>query len=606
MSSDTVPEAGEDTPGGNTMTDPGLIPPPREPNIDREPPESSKNEPNKSSTAFAVSPRSDTERKASGSESDVDTREQYDPFDSLRRLPPLPPLPDDYSKLDKKLEKAKAKRPMRYQKDIISHNVDNFGSLLKILGDRIAFLEYEIETMRQVPKQPLTYPVPPALPLTYSITEYGDYNWFNRRDFRAHLQPKYVIEVNLIADTNGVCSFLASHQDRFLDVDGGKCIREDESGPTATFEGANPLPHKVRITSSYLLTCLRELSKETTLFFDGSVIFIPPFKMFIRYEKEIRAMFKDAEAEVESHRQRELSASQQKISSSDEDERSKVPKGKDSRKTSPSTSPDPGTRHDPEKEAKKFEYMQFKCEHLRLLVNFFDGPFNPILNLYHSIKARTITQIPFDYLWYLFHHGQEVVQQGAHLQVSRVLRFTGGRDTATSVKSTGLPNTIPTVSSRGIARNLITKSSFHVDCYFWEFDGEGFRPVVETIDIKPYTGFRDIASLPVYPLAFHEKIGTIRRQLLERGDKFLSLSKKNEVVHRHYTGLTLESNCTNAEEVRLHFVNWVLQMIEIITWAYLNDPDRLPHHHRPAISDPGEANMEATRVHICAHELRYS
>lgn len=564
MSSDAVPEAGDDTQGGNMMTDPSLIPPPREPNIGREPPESSKNGPNKSSTVFAVSPRSNTEREVSGSDSDVDTREQYDPFDSIRTLPPLPPPLDDCNKLDKKLEKAKTKRPMRYQKDIISHNVDNFGSLLKILGDRIGFLEYEIETMKQVPKQPHTYPAPPAPPPTFSITEYGDYNWFNRRDFLAQLKPQYAIEVNLIADTNGICSFLASHQDRFLDVDGGKCIRTDESGPTATFEGADPLPHKVRITSNYILACLRELSKETTMLFDSSFIFIPPFKMFIRYEKEIRAMFKDAEAEVESQRQRELPASQQKTSSSNEDERYEVPKGKDSRQTSPSTSPDPGTQHDPEKEAKELERLQFKCEHLRLLVNFFDGPLNPILNLYHSINARTITQIPFDYLWYLFHHGQEVVQQGGHLQVSRVLRFTGGRDTAPSVKSTGLPTTIPTVSLRGIARHLITKSSFHVDCYFWGFDGEGFRPVVETIDIKPYAGFRDIASLPVYPLAFHEKSGTIRPQLLERGDKFLSLSKKNEVVHRHYTGLTLESNCTNAEEVRLQFINWALQMIESI------------------------------------------
>lgn len=607
MSSNAAPETGEETASGAMPTDQGLDSPPSEPHIDREVPKSPENESNKSPAASAASTRSDTEtQSSSGSEAESDMEDDYDEFSFLFNAAPRPPPP---YQVNRRLAKAKAKRPMRYVQTAISQHIDDHGTLLKTLSDRIGILEYEIENLQKNPyliPGPPPPPPPPPLP-PFAIIEYGHHNWFYRSYYVPGKQPKYTLEVNLLSDVNGICSFLASHQEICSDVNGEKSACVDESGPLASFEGVNLLPYKVRITSSHLCQCLRELGKEMS-FYNNSIVFLSPFKMFVGYEKEIRAMFKDKEAKIESERERRFLENQQKTSGADGDveERYEVSEDKDSRPISPVASVDSEAGLDSELEEMKFQDLQFECEHLRLLVQLFDGSLKPILNLYHSIKARSITQIPFDYLWYLFHHGQEVVRQGGHLQVSRVLRFTGGRDTVTSVQSTGLPNTIPPLPPGRLPRGSITKSSFHVDCYFWGFDGEDFRPVVETIDIKPYAGFRDIASLPIYPLAFHEKSDTIRSQLLERGDKFLSLAKKNEVVHRHYTGLTLESDCTNAEEVRLFFVNKVLQMIEVSHRLTRIDLDRLPHHYRPAIRDPRETKLEATGVYLYTNGLRHS
>lgn len=67
--------------------------------------------------------------------------------------------------------------------------------------------------------------------------------------------------------------------------------------------------------------------------------------------------------------------------------------------------------------------------------------------------------------------------------------------------------------------------------------------------IRPYKGLKDITSLPVYPFSFHKNSSKVRNQLEDRGEKFLTLSRRNEASHRHYNGLTLESNVTSAEEI---------------------------------------------------------
>lgn len=534
MPSSAASEAGEETASGAMPTDPGLDSPPNEPHIDREVPNSPENESNKSPAASVASTRSETEtQSSSGSESESDMGYNYDEFSFLFNAAPPPPPPQE---VNRRLGRARAKRPVRYVQTAISQHIDDHGTLLKNLSDRIGILEYEIEKIGQTPRG-LPPPPPLNLPPVYPMIEYGNLQWFNRRIYQ-RFNPEFSLEVHLATDTNGLCSFFANHQ--------GVYSGTEEFGPVPTLEGTNLLPDRIRIASFRLMKCLSEINNEISPI-GGNLVFVPPFKTFVTYENGIRAMAKNTEVEVDSMRQRELLRSQQKTSIFEEDKKGScgVPKDNDSHPANPSGSAD----LDSEQNSVEFEYLQSKCEDLRLLVQFLDGSFKPILNLYHSIKAGAITQIPFDYLWYLFDHGQEVVQQGRHPQVSRVLRFTGGRNTITAVESTGVPNFAPVVEFTEKVRQSITKSAFHIDCYCWEFDGEGFKPVVGTIHIKPYAGFRDITSLPVYPLAFHERGDMIRQQLIERGDKFLSLAKKNEVVHRHYTGLTIESNCTNAEEV---------------------------------------------------------
>ncbi|KAH7032405.1 hypothetical protein B0J12DRAFT_680514 [Macrophomina phaseolina] len=533
----------------------------------------------------------------SGSDSEIS-----DLYDKFR--PSESPTSSVRGWADKRMRRHRPPMPLRYARQATHEKIRDHGSFLTFLCDRLAYMEHEIETLRTGSKlpSPMTYPPPPPPPppaLVFPITEYGDFQWYNRRNL-LYLDTRFVIEVLLGQDNVGMQNGGFPRQEESArpmpDIQQGRKPGYNSSDiPNAP---PNLIPQRIRINSIVLIEKLTDISEEA---FSGSssVVFIRPFKMFVKHENAIRKALEQQEALVQELTQGMHTLMDMERAKTDAValQGGALEHSTDSLHTSQSDADchdtpikvltdDLDTANGYGLAFQQWEDESTLCEHLRLLVHLFDGPLMPILDLYHSIRDGSADQIPFDYLWYLFEHGQEIIQQGPLWQVCRVLSFTGGREISAGrfmvTTEAGLTLTPPPPPAPPLPPNMkpppLPKSSFSVDCYRWEFDGESFVPVVTVNTIKPYNGLKDITSLPVYPLYFNKKSGIIREALMARGKRFISLTKRAETVHRHYTGITLESDCTSAEEIDSRIiVDQRLAILEIPSWKPKNyNPTRTP------------------------------
>jgi hypothetical protein len=81
------------------------------------------------------------------------------------------------------------------------------------------------------------------------------------------------------------------------------------------------------------------------------------------------------------------------------------------------------------------------------------------------------------------------------------------------------------------ARRSLKVRAYHVD-----FDGEKYGASDVVMDIKEYSGEKDIRSLWAYPLRFEKDRKRIETELCERGKRFLPLVREQ---HCHYDGWSL-------------------------------------------------------------------
>ncbi|EKG12894.1 hypothetical protein MPH_09993 [Macrophomina phaseolina MS6] len=266
----------------------------------------------------------------------------------------------------------------------------------------------------------MTYPPPPPPPppaLVFPITEYGDFQWYNRRNL-LYLDTRFVIEVLLGQDN--------------VDIQQGRKPGYNSSDiPNAP---PNLIPQRIRINSIALIEKLTDISEEA---FSGSssVVFIRPFKMFVKHENAIRKALEQQEALVQELTQGMHTLMDMERAKTDAValQGGALEHSTDSLHTSQSDTDchdtpikvltdDLDTANGYGLAFQQWEDESTLCEHLRLLVHLFDGPLMPILDLYHSIRDGSADQIPFDYLWYLFEHGQEIIQQGPLWQIdSRII-----------------------------------------------------------------------------------------------------------------------------------------------------------------------------------------
>ena len=85
----------------------------------------------------------------------------------------------------------------------------------------------------------------------------------------------------------------------------------------------------------------------------------------------------------------------------------------------------------------------------------------------------------------------------------------------------------------------------HFEAEYFDFDGIQFGTVAETFRIEKFEGVKYIHDLPVFPLKYHADQHAIRKHLLERGRKFVSLKGQNFKTH---SGLarTIDDNQVHA------------------------------------------------------------
>ena len=294
-------------------------------------------------------------------------------------------------------------------------------------------------------------------------------------------------------------------------------------------------PERVRICSPALMEFLRSRFDLGNQFRrDTHMVFLRPFKFFVRYEAEIRAASKDLEKQWQTMVQTKLIEQTSGRNNEEPENEASISNNTTSQKddtTAAEVSSDPAVQTD------TFEELQ----HLRLLVDFMDNDLKSTFALRRQINSKRDCSIAFSDLWHLYEHGQEVRIPGDQIQVFKVASFTGGRD----LLSESTPRGIPEVPPSCIQRQK-SKGAFFVECYRYDFNGTQYGPVQTLFEIRRYEGLRDITSLQIYPLWFDPDHQNKRARLLRRGEKFIALARVNRTAHKSYHGLTLDEH---AEEV---------------------------------------------------------
>lgn len=172
-------------------------------------------------------------------------------------------------------------------------------------------------------------------------------------------------------------------------------------------------------------------------------------------------------------------------------------------------------------------------DHLQLLVNTIDSRLGSLLTLHNAIRDRAISKISFEHLWYLFQPGDVVVTSRKPHQAYRVIHVSGGRPLLTTVDIT---RNDKGAGARPALGRHSQVSPFNIDCMKFDFDGERFGPVQDTISILEYEEDRMITQLEVYPIGYTEKEQELSKTLLDRGRRFAGY---HNFQHKRYEGLSL-------------------------------------------------------------------
>uniref|UniRef100_A0A0B7K9C2 AAA+ ATPase domain-containing protein n=1 Tax=Bionectria ochroleuca TaxID=29856 RepID=A0A0B7K9C2_BIOOC len=196
-----------------------------------------------------------------------------------------------------------------------------------------------------------------------------------------------------------------------------------------------------------------------------------------------------------------------------------------------------------------------KRKHLKVLIKYLDHD-------YASLKASLIPMlqnglITFELLWALWKPGTLAYSPTyGNNDIPRVFRVEASE-----------------------RHNSLTKGEFYfIDGKYFEYDGKRFGLGNVSEDVLEFTGARKITSLPCYPLAYCANEAAIRKELVERGKKFVALSGMH---YRGYNGMAYLKRKKGT--VRFNIQNSRI-MIDPATFRRIN-PNYYVSHVRPQDHD---------------------
>lgn len=195
--------------------------------------------------------------------------------------------------------------------------------------------------------------------------------------------------------------------------------------------------------------------------------------------------------------------------------------------------------------------------HFRQLDQFTSSYLAEQIAMIETLKGSTQTHISFEHLWMLFDSGTDVYcrsRKGGHRlrsssdafstmvterlwnpQAFRVVSTVGG----------GSSRTMPHIGwTKSSAKVTVSKSArdcfsdLSIQCYYIEYTGTQWQPVLDHIVLKPYDGTMEITELEVFPIQYRSQIkGTEDPylDLYERGSKYVNLTRMS---HLRYEGFT--------------------------------------------------------------------
>ena len=315
-------------------------------------------------------------------------------------------------------------------------------------------------------------------------------------------------------------------------------------------------PERIRINSSLLLEALQKI---TGLFFTKSQIgdelelrdqvILRPFKLFVTFEKEIRDEIDRLET-LHVHNGNESNAKKSEVAKSEDenppsrtmnDPLHKIPessiqdhsiglKNDKSQNNTKDVSVDTEDEGEPLLES-------FRClQELRVLRELLDKDLKPTFDLRRQIKDGVARSVAFQDLWHLFPLGDEIVSNisSGQTQVSRILNVSGGRPFLCNRLRARMDAWDSTSNGRDLPK-------FEILSYMYSYDGKELGACQRWHTIKSYDGKKVIASLPCFPIIYSKTSRGLKPRDLftERGRRYIDLTRKTDVVHKRYDGLTL-------------------------------------------------------------------
>ncbi|KAF4982054.1 hypothetical protein FZEAL_2241 [Fusarium zealandicum] len=152
-----------------------------------------------------------------------------------------------------------------------------------------------------------------------------------------------------------------------------------------------------------------------------------------------------------------------------------------------------------------------KRKHLKVVIKYLDHDYESTKeSLYPMLESGLIT---FDLLWALWK--------------PNTLAYT------TTYGCTSEPRVFK-VEMAQLHHSIIKGNFYYVDGKYFEFDGKRFGYGNMAEEIEEFQGARKITSLSCYPLQYHQDEEKVRRNLIERGKKFVTLSG---VHYKSYQGI---------------------------------------------------------------------
>ena len=327
-------------------------------------------------------------------------------------------------------------------------------------------------------------------------------------------------------------------------------------------------PERIRINSTLLLQALEKITGTSfgLAQFDDvrelqDQVILRPFKLFVTYEQEIR----DEIDRLEKMHMRGSGKINQEEPEATKDEGQSLSAPLITDKSAlHDMAQEPGHEHpnDPngqksptavidalvdEENVKILPLESRRClEELLVLRDLLDKDLKMTFDLRRQIRDGSARSIAFQDLWHLFQLGSEIVANdvSGQSQTFRVLNISGGRPFLCARYEADMEPMDPMSNGREVPK-------FDILTYSYEFDGKELGACQQVHTIKSYDGNKAITSLPCFPVIFskHSRRLKPREFFIQRGKRFLELTRNTEIVHKRYNGLTLAMDALR-EEVR--------------------------------------------------------
>ncbi|KAJ6038269.1 uncharacterized protein N7446_005079 [Penicillium canescens] len=202
---------------------------------------------------------------------------------------------------------------------------------------------------------------------------------------------------------------------------------------------------------------------------------------------------------------------------------------------------------------------EFPRQHLRLLIDHLKQAYSATSQRLESMLQYG--HITYDLLWALFKPGCHVYTTCIGTKEPRCVRFEAGEE---------------------MTQN--DETWWNLECRFFDYDGVKFGEAGMFLRLAKFRGSKPIESLEAFPLRYHPRHGQVRKDLVERGEKFRNLAGSHI---RHCRGSAFFMNKGKAIKVNVNSRVGV-------DAAFFHEMQ--PNYSRPSLRDLGVKEKDGIAV----------